>query len=490
MVLFERVQILRVINGLCMSAMSKTLQPTSLARFRRLAGLTGRLASVLAFLTSVFLLPGCELVARDEATEFDARLEEALAAVSETGDLSYFLLPESDDFGSIPQDPGNPLTPAKVELGRLLFHDSGLGVDPRRPEMRETWSCASCHHARAGFQAGVRQGIGEGGVGFGVHGEARTAAADFANEELDVQPIRSPSIMNSAYQEAQLWNGQFGATGVNADTRHRWTPGSPKEVNYLGFEGVETQSIAGLGVHRMGSLSNSILATDPDYRALWDEVFPGVIPNPIQAGLAIAAYERTVLANRAPFQRWLHGERKAMSIEEKEGALLFFGKAQCHACHSGPALNSMTFHALGMADLAGPEIRFDPRDLPKPRGRGAFTLNPEDDYCFKTPQLYNLEDAVFLGHGASFSSVRAVLEYKNRAIPEVALPADRISPLFVPLGLSDGELDALTAFVASALRDPDLRRYEPSGVPSGGCIPVNDPLSRVDLGCDAAAASR
>ena len=74
-----------------------------------------------------------------------------------------------------------------------------------------------------------------------------------------------------------------------------------------------------------------------------------------------ALFERTVRANQAPFQRWLRGDRKAMSIEEKEGALLFFGKAQCDACHSGPALNSMTFHALGMADLEGPEIRFDPR---------------------------------------------------------------------------------------------------------------------------------
>lgn len=457
---------------------------------RRHPRITGWAASAPAFLLAVILLSGCELLARDEAAEIDVRLEEALLAASEASDLSYYLLPESDDFRSIPQDPANPLTPAKVELGRLLFHDSGLAVDPRRPEQRGTWSCASCHHARAGFQAGVRQGIGEGGVGFGVHGEARLAATDFADEELDVQPIRSPSIMNSAYQEAQLWNGQFGATGVNADTRHRWTPGSPKEVNYLGFEGVETQSIAGLGVHRMGSLSTSILATDPVYRALWDEVFPGVTPNPIQAGLAIAAYERTVLSNRAPFQRWLRGERKAMKIEEKEGALLFFGKAKCDACHSGPAMNSMTFHALGMADLAGPEVRFDPRDLPKPRGRGLFTLAPEDDYCFKTPQLYNLEDAVFLGHGASFSSVRAVIEYKNRAIPEVALPADLLSPLFVPLGLTEDEVDALTAFVAGALRDPDLLRYEPSRVPSGSCIPMNDPVSRRDLGCDVAMAIR
>lgn len=450
-----------------------------------------RLGLRLAFLIACAVsLTACEVTSHDETSQLDRSLEEALRSASPDGDVGHFLLPESDDLAAIPQDPRNPITPAKVELGKLLFHESGLAVDPRRPGEGGTWSCASCHHARAGFQAGVRQGVAEGGSGFGRGGEGRILRPDYNDHELDVQPIRSPTIMNSAYQEVMLWNGQFGATGVNADTRHRWTPGSPKEVNFLGFEGVETQSIASMGVHRMGSFASGPLMADPVYAGLWEQAFPGRPVNLIDAALAIAAYERTLLSNRAPFQLWLRGRREAMTARQKEGALLFFGKANCHACHTGPALNSMTFHALGMADLAGPDIRFDPRDLPKPLGRAAFTLDPDDSYGFKTPQLYNLADAVFLGHGASFVSVRDVVQYKNLAIPETSLPAAHLSELFVPLGLTEREVDLLTAFVAEALRDPRLDRYEPDWVPSGSCIPNNDPASRIDLGCVPLLARR
>ena len=69
------------------------------------------------------------------------------------------------------------------------------------------------------------------------------------------------------------------------------------------------------------------------------------------AGLAVAAYERTVLANQAPFQAWLRGNTGALTDRQKAGATVFFGKAGCVSCHTGPALNSMAFHAIGMNDL-------------------------------------------------------------------------------------------------------------------------------------------
>jgi cytochrome c peroxidase len=71
-----------------------------------------------------------------------------------------------------------------------------------------TYSCASCHHVDAGFQSGLKQGIGEGGLGFGVHGEGRIKNAMYPESELDVQPIRTPTTLNVAYQEVMLWNGQ------------------------------------------------------------------------------------------------------------------------------------------------------------------------------------------------------------------------------------------------------------------------------------------
>jgi cytochrome c peroxidase len=296
--------------------------------------------------------------------------------------------------------------------------------------------------------------------------------------------------MNVAYQEVMLWNGQFGVTGPNEGTQAKWSPGGPRETNWLGFHGVETQAIAGLGVHRMGSLNRTLVGQNAEYVALWQLAFPDQPVDVVRAGLAIAAYERSLLANRAPFQEWLRGRSHSMSDLEKEGAILFFGEAECVACHTGPALNSMSFHALGMADLAGPDVAFDPRDLPEPLGRGEFSDRPEEAYTFKTPQLYNLAEAGFLGHGASFSDIRSVIVYKNQGVPETQIPADALSTHFRPLALDDRQIDALTAFVSTSLRDPDLARYVPGRLPSGQCFPVNDEVSRSDLGCPEPVSSR
>ncbi|NNK80142.1 MAG: cytochrome-c peroxidase, partial [Flavobacteriales bacterium] len=181
----------------------------------------------------------------------DYLLKRTLSDASPTGNINYFVLPESDDLNSIPQDPNNPLTDDKVALGKLLFHETGLGIHPENESSWKTFSCATCHHARAGFQAGVVQGLSDGGMGFGFAGEGRIPDPLYAEEEIDVQQIRTPSALNSAYQVNMLWNGQFGATGMNVGTESQWTAGTPKETNNLGYEGVETQAIAGLGVHRM-----------------------------------------------------------------------------------------------------------------------------------------------------------------------------------------------------------------------------------------------
>ena len=204
----------------------------------------------------IFLQVSCvkSPIVIDEPDVYDTADEELLALLissSETDDLSFYKLPRSGDLNSIPEDPINKLTNAKIELGKMLFHETGLGVIPKNNISKQSYSCASCHHSRAGFQAGVKQSIGEGGIGFGINGENRVATPNYGFDFLDIQPIRSPSILNSAYQEAMLWNGQFGASGVNEGTEDKRALRSPKEVNFLGFEGLESQAIAALKIHRM-----------------------------------------------------------------------------------------------------------------------------------------------------------------------------------------------------------------------------------------------
>ena len=402
------------------------------------------------------------------------------------GSKESLILPNSDEYNVIPNDAKNSITKAKVDLGKLLFHETILGKKPNKEEGMDTYSCASCHHAAAGFQSGILQGIGEGGMGFGLHGEGRFKSSNYLESELDIQPIKSPSILNVAYQDVMLWNGQFGAVGTNAGTEANWTVDTPKENNILGFEGIETQAIAGLDVHRL--VIDEEFIKNSSYKALFDDAFPNDMEEErytkLNAGLAIAAYERTVLSNEAPFQQWLNGDNFAMSEDELKGARLFFDKGQCYTCHSGPGLNGMEFHALGMYDLAGENVLTVVDEATK-KGRGGFTGNSEDDYKFKTPQLYNLKDVTFYGHGGSFKTVKEIITYKNEAVHENSdVSSNKLSPLFQPLNLTEDEIDLITLFVENSLYDANLKRYQPNSLPSGNCFPNADSQSSIDMGCN------
>lgn len=446
-------------------------------------------SSLLLLLSiSLLILSSCRRE-EDLPEPLDRDLELAMFKASGGIGKQYFLMPSSGDFTAIPQDPKNPLTAAKVKLGKLLFHETALSLNPKTPGGLLTYSCASCHHARAGFQSGTAQGLGDGGSGFGIRGEARRVSVDCPADSCDFQQLKSPSAMNIAYQTNVLWNGQFGATHINTGTQGSWTPGTPKEMNNLGYQGVETQAIAGQSVHRL-KLDTAFLSNNPVYRALFDEAFADLPQNDrittINAGLAIAAYERTLLSNQAPFQRYLQGNPDVMSDDEKKGAILFFGKAECYKCHSGPALNSMQFFALGFNDMktGNPGVASADPNKPDHLGRGSFTGNANDMYKFKVPQLYNLKDAGFFGHGGTFRSVKEVVEYKNAGISQnPKVPVARLAYEFKPLNLSDEEVNQLVKFIEVGLYDPSLNRYVPSTIPSGQCFPNNDAQSKADMGC-------
>ncbi len=420
-----------------------------------------------------------------ESTDFDL-----IFAIEHVTGMSKerLILPYAHELDKIPQDPNNPLTIEKVALGKFLFHEPGLASEAEMEHSLNTYSCASCHHAAAGFGSGNRQGIGEGGIGFGTGGEMREAdLLMYTPEDLDVQPIRTPSVLNSAFTSNTLWNGQFGATGVNEGTEDQWTSGTPKARNKLGFEGVETQAIAGLDVHRL-AFNTYTLMNHPEYIPLFDKAFSEVDPEDrytdITAGLAIAAYERTITAAEAPFQQWLRGDLGSMTAAEKRGAILFFGKAECYQCHKGPSLSANEFHALGMDDLEGGNVFVHDLDDEVRLGRGGFTKNPDDNYKFKVPQLYNLRDVRFFGHGASFTSMQDLLIYKNNAIKQNEwVPHSALADEFMPLMLDEQELKDLESFILNALYDPNLNRVLPSELPSGMCFPNNDLVSQEDLGC-------
>ncbi len=424
------------------------------------------------------------------ASYLDEELNDVLVANSNGLGLDYFTLPDDHDYNSIPQDPKNPINSFKVLLGKKLFCEPALAISPKQEKSKHTYSCASCHIPKAGFGAAVIQGIGEGGQGFGEMGERRTLNPSYLEDEIDVQPIRTPSIINGAYNRTSIWNGQFGAVGPNEGTEHNWKDGKPTFFNRLGFEGLETQAIAGMDVHRM-KVDEEFIRSNY-YKDWFDLAFPDIPEKEryteINAGLAIAAFERTIIPDEAPFQKYLKGDKTAITAQQKKGAMLFFGKAKCNSCHDGKALNSEEFFALGMPDFSedmeGVLINKEKDFEKSKKGRGAFTLKEEDNFKFKTPQLYGLKNMRFYGHGGSFTSIRDIISYKNEGVAvNKNVPESQITELFQPLGLTEQEIDELTDFVENALDDPLLDRFTPKDVASGFCFPNNDDLSKADMDC-------
>jgi cytochrome c peroxidase len=421
----------------------------------------------------------------------DRELRQAVEAHSPTG-VSNFIMPESDDYTALPnQDPKNPITEIKVDLGKMLFFETGLAQEAGNPILRSTYSCSSCHIPERSFTAGRFQGIADGAIGFGESGENRHKSPLYTGDQVDAQGARPLSVINTTFVTNALWAGTFGSFDVNIGTESVWNQDTLVEINFKNLMGLEANNARALIVHRQ--VINKDITDFLGYTEMFDKAFPEIPESERYTretgAFAIAAYFRTILTNEAPFQKWLKGDASAMTEQQKQGALLFFGKAGCVSCHNSPSLNTLPhkFYAIGVKNLhqMGYEVfRTGPSDK-RTLGRGGFTGREEDMHLFKVPQLYNLKDFGFYFHGASKTSLREVVEYFNAGIPENPdVPATQITSLLRPLHLTPEEVDALTEFLENGLYDPNMTRYAPELTLSGNCFPNNDPESRIDLGCN------
>lgn len=423
---------------------------------------------------------------QDVTLDIDQELKKVMRRASLTGEIDYYILAEDTDYANLPnQDPHNPVTKEKVELGRMLFFETGLAQNPVKENCYETYSCSSCHIPSKGFLPGRVQGIADGAFGFGGEGEMRLVQEGYSHDQLDAQGTRPLTPLNSAYVTNTLWSGLFGAEDVNVGTESSWT--GLAEVNHTGFVGLEAQNIEGFDLHRLAI--NDRVLNDFGYKEYFDRAFADRNENdrysPETASFAISAFLRTLITNEAPFQDYLKGNLNAISENQKKGAILFFSEARCYSCHSSPSFSSMSFHALGTQDMYQFGGLNTADDDPRNLGRGMFTGREADMYRFKVPQLYNLKDYEFYFHGSSKASVRSVIEFKMKAESENPhVPNERLSSLFKPVSLDYAEISYLEDFLTNALHDANVERFMPSSVLSGYCFPNNDVLSRQDLGCD------
>lgn len=426
-----------------------------------------------------------------DSIDYDALLDEQLITAIENyspdGSYQYYVLPSSNDFERIPQDPKNRLSPEKVELGKFLFYETGFSTEALKASGLNTYSCSTCHLPDQAFKPGRMQGIADGGQGFGQSGESRHMNDEYEEHELDIQAARPLSLINVAFVKNTFWNGQFGSGASNIGTEHLWSRREDTELNHLGFEAIETQNFEGLRVHRI-SVSQELVEAF-GYKDLFDRSFPEYDVSErysnTTAALAISAFIRTITASKGAFQDWLRGNTNAMTAKEKEGALLFFGKAKCSSCHYEKNLGSDEFHVLGVKDMdQHPEALNKNEDARRNLGRGGFTLREEDMYKFRVPGLYNVADSPFYFHGSSKKSLEEVIRYKAKALRENGRVSQlRMSEKLHKLELSDSEIDKLVLFLEKSLNDPDMERFGLHEVRSGMCTPNNDPISREELGC-------
>jgi cytochrome c peroxidase len=426
----------------------------------------------------------------DEKTVFDldSDLEEIIKSRSFTGELDFYKMPQSYDYANLPnQDPKNPVTAEKAALGKFLFFETGIGMSAKKSESMATYSCSSCHIPEIGFTAGRFQGIADGGIGFGSHGEGRTINPNYSGNEVDAQGARPLPVINLAYVRNPLWNGAFGSFGMNIGTEDVWGVGdSLTIINKESREGLEAVVTRALVVHRQ--VINKELMDKLGYTPLFDKAFPN---EPVEtrytlqmASHAISAYFRTILTNQAPFQKWLKGEQNALTGNQKRGAILFFGKAGCVSCHNSPSFNGQQFAAVGVKDLDQNGYLVYKTNDGRSKGRAGFTLKDSDLYKFKVPELYNLKDAGFYFHGASKRSLKEVVQYFNAGIPENPnVTPGQVDFRFKPLNLTDEEVEHLTSFLEYGLYDPNLTRYKPDLIFSGNCFPNNDAMSQQQMGC-------
>ena len=245
--------------------------------------------------------------------------------------------------------PSNPLTPAKVELGKALFFDPRLSGDG-------SLACVSCHVPGLGWADGRAKGVG------------------YQGKELT---RNVPSLLNAAYYVGFFHDGRAGTL----------------EEQALGplFNPDEMNSTASQLVSTLTGIS--------EYRSRFQEAF-GAEPSIETVGKALAAFERTLISKDSAFDRWVRGEEDALSPQAKRGLDLFTGKADCTACHKGPNFSDDKFHNIGI-----------PGSGTRDKGRFDVTRDPDDLGAFKTPSLRNVALTAPYMHDGSIKTLREAVKH-------------------------------------------------------------------------------
>ncbi|MDO6639690.1 cytochrome-c peroxidase [Shewanella sp. 5_MG-2023] len=222
--------------------------------------------------------------------------------------------------------------PEKVELGKMLFFEPRLS-------MSGFISCNSCHNLSLGGVDALPTSIGH---------------------EWQQGPINSPTVLNADYMLAQFWDGRAATLKDQA----AGPIDNPKEMGYTHDLAVDT------------------IASMPAYVARFNDIYGSNEVNIDRITDAIATFEKTLVTPNSPFDKYLEGDKKAISADAQTGYQLFKDKG-CVACHNGPAVGGTMYMKMG---LIKPFHTDNPAE-----GRKGVTGKEADKFVFKVPTLRNIE---------------------------------------------------------------------------------------------------
>jgi cytochrome c peroxidase len=311
-----------------------------------------------------------------------ALLASALAVPAAAQTPAWPQLPRYEPM-AIPDD--NPMSAAKVALGRRLFFDTRLSGNGQT-------SCASCHQPERGFTSDT--------------GKGRSC----------------PTLWNIGYHAWLGWDGANTSLERAAFNMWRFRLAPAKEGP--------------------GSAADVAVRLDeiPTYRTAFHEAFEArasveTVPR------ALAAFLRTLVAERSAWTRFRTGETTALSAAAREGWALFDGKARCTTCHNGALLTDQQFHNVGIG------LAREKPDL----GRFTITREERDHGAFKTPTLLNVARSAPYFHDGSAATLEEAVD--RMAGGGIANP--HLDGALAPRALTPREKAALVAFLNELTVDYD-----------------------------------
>lgn len=397
----------------------------------------------------------------------------------------------------------------EVELGRLLFWDAELSGN-------RNISCGTCHHPRFGSSDGLSLGIGEGGVGLGP--ERRPDPEDYPEQRI---PRNSPALWNVGatgftvlFADGRIEHDQARPSGFRTPLEDEMVEGfNSLLAAQTMFPVLSQDEMAGhynendiSRLVRSGRITGADgawaaiaarIAAIPKYRDMFHAVYPetadGRAITFADISNAIAAYMAfDFRSDTSAFDEYLRGE-SLLDRAALAGMELFYGKAECAVCHSGPLLTDMSFHAMGDAQIGpGKAERFESHQ--RDTGRARVTNQTVHTYSFRTPSLRNVTLTAPYGHAGAIADLKTYIsthvargnDLEMYRLENAVLPRMKISkPDFAPdpsaadfraisvaasktrivsPNLTDSEIDDILAFLKS-LEDPIARDGGRMGIP-------------------------